>query len=99
MNQWIQRPKSRQSKSKPNFRGRKANFPPELARLFGGARVRSAPGFLWRTRGRRTAADPLAEPIEVEIDHGRGVERQELRDQQSTHDRDAERAPELRARA
>src|SRR5258707_1176076 len=67
--QWNQRSMPRQSQFKPNFRARKANFPPSLARLLGGAWVRRAPPIPRARLRRSAAADPLAEPIEVEIDH------------------------------
>src|SRR5262245_17472490 len=49
-------------------------------------------------RGRR-APEPPRKAIEVEIDDGGGVERQDLREDEATHDRDAQRPPQLGARA
>src|SRR5213083_3094161 len=43
------------------------------------------------------AAGPEAEAVEVDVDRGRGVEREELAHEQASHDRDAERAAQLRA--
>jgi hypothetical protein len=41
------------------------------------------------------SAQPQAEAVEVEIDHGCGVERQYLAHDQAAHDGDAERPPQL----
>src|SRR6266545_3554836 len=56
-----------------------------------------------RRRGQRAragdATEPLGEAIEVQVDDGRGVEREDLREDQTAHDGDAERPPQLRAGA
>src|SRR5215472_12932731 len=50
------------------------------------------PGFFCRTK-------KIDEPAEIDVDHRRGVEGQELRQQQSADDGDAERAAQLRSSA
>src|SRR5690348_16036940 len=50
-------------------------------------------------RGPAPGGDAALEAVEVEVDHGRREERQELREDQSADDRDAERMTELGARA
>src|SRR5215813_3225052 len=51
-----------------------------------------------RAAGRRTA-DAAGEAVECEVDDGGGVERQDLREEQSADDRDAERPSQLGAGA
>ena len=41
----------------------------------------------------------MVEPIKQEIDHGRRIKRQDLRDDQPTDDGDPKRAPQCRTRA
>ena len=48
-------------------------------------------------RGRPAKAP--GEPVEGEVDDGCGVQREELGEEQAAHDGDAERAPQLGARA
>ena len=45
------------------------------------------------------AREALRQPIEPEIDHRRGVERQQLADQQAADDRDAQRMAQFRSGA
>src|ERR1700750_425692 len=45
------------------------------------------------------AREVTAQAIHVEVDDGRRVEREHLRDQEAAHDGDAERPPELGAHA
>ena len=47
----------------------------------------------------RPASPKIADLTQVEIDHGRRIEREELRQQEAADDGDAERAPQLRAGA
>src|SRR3954447_18091947 len=54
---------------------------------------------LRRGAWRRTACHADAQALHREIDHRRGVERQQLAEQQAADDRDAEREAQLRARA
>src|SRR5262245_41194142 len=49
--------------------------------------------------GSRRAPEPPGEAVEVEVDHGRRVERQHLREEEAAHDGDAEGPPQLRAGA
>ena len=53
----------------------------------------------WRGARRRAPAQPRAQPLHVEIDHRRGVEREQLAEQQAADDGDAERIAQLRAGA
>src|SRR5437867_6769736 len=51
--------------------------------------------------GREAIAEAVERPLRarhVDVEHGRDVERQELRHQEAAHDRQAERAPRVRAR-
>ena len=45
------------------------------------------------------AREPARQPVEIEIDHRRGVERQPLGDQKAANDGDAERPTQFRSRA
>ena len=49
--------------------------------------------------GGAPASDPVAEAVEIKIDDRRGVEREELREQQAADDGDAERPAQFRAGA
>ena len=66
--------------------------PPELR----AARVRGCAPALRRVPGGAVAR---RQAIEVEIDHGRGEEREQLREDEAAHHRDAERMAHLRAHA
>ena len=46
-----------------------------------------------------SARNSAAEPVEIDVDHRRGEQRQQLADQQAADDGDAERMAQLRARA
>ena len=50
-------------------------------------------------RGPRPPLQPLLQPIHVDVEDRRHVERQELREEQAADDREPERPPRLRARA
>ena len=65
---------------------------------FGGV-SRGVERFRCETERAARAAAPLSETVEVEINHRRGVEREELREQQAADDRDAERLAQLGAGA
>src|ERR1700722_17388344 len=49
----------------------------------------------WASLSAPEPADKMTQPIEIDIDHRRGVERQQLRDQQAADDGIAERLAEL----
>src|SRR3984885_13423598 len=56
----------------------------------------------WQFLGNRIAdlvlLKPLPQPVKPQINHWRGVEREQLTENQAAYDRDAERTSQLRAR-
>ena len=70
----------------------------EAHRSAGGAGSQRRRRLPWRMAdvGRLDVRRRRARPIEEQVDHRRGVERQHLADDQAAHDRDAERMPQLR---
>src|SRR4051812_41466185 len=68
-------------------------------RWMNGAEMFMASGSSERRARALAAGKAAAEAVHVQVNHGRRVEREHLRNQEPAHDADAERPPELRAHA